>query len=126
MKIKSLIEAYAQACVNMSWKGRLMAGEHAEVERAYHEAKAALYKAIDGETLDNYCQLHERIDILYVVDGWEARYSIADGDVFVISAMGESIMQAMFNLDILLAAKSREDWKKQATRNHHRSIVRDT
>ncbi len=50
--------------------------------------------------LENVCQLHERIRILYTVSPeYTATLSTADGDKDVIEATGETIKEAIENLE---------------------------
>lgn len=49
--------------------------------------------------LEHACQLHQRIEFLYVVTGWLAKFYAADGDQFVCEEHGRSIGEAMDNLE---------------------------
>jgi hypothetical protein len=50
------------------------------------------------EILEKLVQLHERVRIVYVVDGYMAVYSDLDGDRDMCSAEGATILDALFNL----------------------------
>ena len=51
------------------------------------------------EEITRLLQLHERLEILYVVDGYLATFSTADGDRTIAEVHGETIAQALVNLE---------------------------
>lgn len=59
--------------------------------------------------IERCCQLHERVELLYVVDGYDAVLSTKDGDVEVLRSHGETIDGALDNLDLALINLSLED-----------------
>lgn len=50
------------------------------------------------DLLESKVQLHERVEIIYVVDGYEAVFLDRDGDRRVCLAWGETILQALLTL----------------------------
>lgn len=51
------------------------------------------------EVLEKYLGLHERFEVLYVVDSWKAMFYEADGEVLLISNYGETIAHAIVGLE---------------------------
>jgi hypothetical protein len=60
-------------------------------------------------TLDEACQLHERIHVLYVVSGYQADLLSGDGSTFVQRGEGETIFDAMEDLETKVAASEFKD-----------------
>lgn len=48
--------------------------------------------------LSECCQLHERYNIYYVVDGWIAQLTVQDDAYVALEAKGASVEQALVNL----------------------------
>lgn len=59
--------------------------------------------------IDRCCQLHESVDIIYIVDGYEARLNVDDGQRIAYHASGENVFQALTALDLLLAGKTLDE-----------------
>ena len=62
-------------------------------------------------TLESYVQLHEDITIWYVVDGYQAIYSVQDDAYQVAKAKGGTIEQALSNLLDILRTKTLQEWR---------------
>ena len=62
--------------------------------------------------IDDLVQLHEGIEIIYVVDGYEARLYTHDGYKLVASANGNSILEALKVLEQFLEGKTLEEIRK--------------
>ena len=56
-------------------------------------------------TLNQRLGLHQRIEVIYVVDGYEATLASEDGFVAITSAQGETIAVAIDALEAKLAAR---------------------
>ena len=54
------------------------------------------------ENTQRLLQLHEHLQVLYLVDHYEAHLLLGDGDVPGVRATGKSIMEALLNLDEIL------------------------
>lgn len=50
------------------------------------------------EGLERFVQLHQSVEIIYVVDGYEAHYLVADGEHLEREAQGETIQEALQKL----------------------------
>ncbi len=65
--------------------------------------------------IEDYVGLHESIEIIYVVDGYEAklyRYAYMHGDVLVAQGWGSTIEEALGSLEATAAdAKARTAMK---------------
>lgn len=59
------------------------------------------------DPLDAKIQLHEELRIYYVVDGYVAVYSTSDGNRDVIEARGETVWEAIRNLNRVAAKPER-------------------
>ncbi len=67
----------------------------------------------DLEHLERCCQLHEHIEIVYVVDGYCVElYTENFPDKVVISARGDSIPEALGNLNTVLSKSNQYDVRK--------------
>lgn len=55
--------------------------------------------------MDRWIGLHERLTILYVVDGYEAELATDDGERLVASARGETVANALQSLAKVLASR---------------------
>lgn len=55
--------------------------------------------------LDELCQLHEQIRVIYVVDGYLAQLFTAEGDRLAVQAYGESVTEAISNLETILTER---------------------
>lgn len=55
--------------------------------------------------LDELCQLHEEIRVIYVVDGYLAQLFTAEGDRLATKAYGESVTEALGNLETILTER---------------------
>lgn len=53
---------------------------------------------INLDDLENFLQLHENINIIYLVDGYRATLYTKDGNAEVTSAEGTNIIEALINL----------------------------
>ena len=54
------------------------------------------------EILESKLQLHQRFDVLYVVDGYIATFYDYDGDHEIAHAYGETVIRATQNLEHLI------------------------
>lgn len=52
--------------------------------------------------LDDKIGLHEEVRIIYVVDGYEAQFLIHDGDETLITAKGDTVIEALQELEKLM------------------------
>lgn len=52
----------------------------------------------DWENIELSLQLHERIEIIYVVDGYQVQFYTQDGSELVYEVHGETLQQAMEKL----------------------------
>ena len=52
--------------------------------------------------LDDKIGLHEEVRIIYVVDGYEAQFLIKDGDETLITAKGDTVIEALQELEELM------------------------
>lgn len=78
-------------------------GEHAD----YQSCKC-LEEAVDDPLtghIDRCVQLHQQIRIIYVVDGYLAYYEICDGNEIERAARGDTVQEALTNLEKSLALK---------------------
>ena len=66
------------------------------------ELKLSLGGDYKHDPLDQKVQLHERICILYIVDGYEAQYMAQDGHHVIAKAEGQTIFQALINLNRII------------------------
>jgi len=57
--------------------------------------------------IDRLLGIHERLQILYVVDGYEVDFSTDDGDTWVLREYGETVAKALSHLDKRLQPFSR-------------------
>lgn len=62
--------------------------------------------------LEDYVQLHEEVTVWYVVDGWQAFYTVQDGEVKVAEAHGPTISLALAALCQILDKKTLAEWRK--------------
>ena len=63
------------------------------------------------ENIDRLCGLHQRVQLLYVVDGYIASLEHEDGYPYPeVKAYGESIHDALLTLDAMLSTYS--EWRK--------------
>lgn len=72
----------------------------------------------DLSNMDSAIQLHESVEVIYVVDGYQATFFTGDGDVEVCEAHGRTVLGAMNNLDAKLLGWSRDEFYKR--RRHDR------
>jgi hypothetical protein len=59
------------------------------------------------DLLESKLQLHQRLDILYVVDGYRATFSDWDGDRRLYQAHGKTILEALQKLQPMV-----EDYRR--------------
>lgn len=52
--------------------------------------------------IQRLCQLHEHLQVLYLVDCYEAQLLVGDGDYQGVKARGSSVLVALLTLDDLL------------------------
>ena len=63
--------------------------------------------------IEKCCQLHEDVQIIYVVDGYQASLLASDGRlVFMEGKVGETILAALQNLDSQLSEVNHEDIRR--------------
>lgn len=86
-----------------------MAKDAIKVADALRAAMAAEGDKPRWSNLDECCQLHEAIRLIYVVDGFQASLETDDGDRDVATARGESIEAALSALDSALEGKTLEN-----------------
>lgn len=58
------------------------------------------------QNLDRLCQLHESIEIIYVVDGYSATLIVGDDGWPFVERTGPTIQEALVNLDAALEGVS--------------------
>jgi hypothetical protein len=56
-------------------------------------------------SIEALLQLHECVEVVYVVDGYNARLTTNDGADVVVEVFGISFVQAIDNLNTLLARR---------------------
>lgn len=52
--------------------------------------------------INRLCQLHERVEVVYLVDCYEARLNVGEGEVYGVAARGPTVFDALAELDRLL------------------------
>lgn len=96
MRTKSQVEE-AQASVHGC------CSQHADY-KSCNCLEEALPDPLTGH-IDRCVQLHQQIRIIYVVDGYLAYYEIYDGNKTERAARGDTIQEALTNLEKSLALK---------------------
>ena len=67
------------------------------------------------ESIETLLQLHEQIEIIYVVDGYEAKLATSDGDISVHAAHGKTVAEALERLNSEISHfKNVDDMRKKA------------
>jgi len=59
------------------------------------------------QNIERCCQLHETVEIVYVVDGYEARF--LTGEKLVVEVRGPTVEEALRELDRCLAHVTLEE-----------------
>lgn len=60
------------------------------------------------DNIDRCLQLHESVEIISVVDSYEAQFTVQDGDYTVLTGVGVSVSAALEDLDRKLASHTIE------------------
>ena len=66
-------------------------------------------KVLGYPNIERCCQLHEEVELLYVVDGYEAMLRTADGDRIVAQGHGSDVVAALGSLERCLEGKALKD-----------------
>lgn len=64
------------------------------------------------QNIENCCQLHEEIRIIYIVDGYDVVLSTMDGQREYANAQGPSILEALAKLNVMLQGKTLENVRR--------------
>lgn len=70
--------------------------------------------------IDRCCQLHERIEILYVVTGWQIQLLTQDGAYIAIELEGETVQDAIDKLEKALESHTLQTVRKLHTKQNPR------
>lgn len=76
---------------------------------------------MNEQNLQNCCQLHESIQVIYVVDGYEAQLWTKDDNALSHACFGKTIQEALEALDAILQGKTLENIRGKKKR-HWKSI----